>query len=71
MLVEFVDPSASTSDRVLFIVSVDDIICYGVKRKYSTGSFSRNKPTTSTRVLQELGKRYPVAHSIYTQCFER
>lgn len=53
---------------VLFTVSVEDILSHEVRHKYSA---SRGKGlTSSARVLQELGKTFPEAASLFNRCFE-
>lgn len=63
-------PSSSLSFiSSLSSVSVEDIISYGVKRKYH--SYYRSKVITSSgRLLQDLGKTLPEAASIYEKCFD-
>lgn len=48
-------------------MSVDDILSYEVRHKY----VGKSKAVTSSgRVLQELGKSYPEAASLFNRCFE-
>lgn len=50
-----------------YTVSVEDILSYGVKKKFRT---NRSKLTTpSGKVLQEVGKTSPEAADIYDKCF--
>ena len=49
------------------LVSVEDILSYGVKKKYH--SFRSKVVTPSGRVLQDLGKTLPEAAAIYDKCF--
>ena len=49
-------------------VSVEDILSFEVRHKFRV---SKGKVVTSSgRVLQELGKTYPDAASLFSQCFE-
>lgn len=49
-------------------VSVEDILSYEVRHKYHV---AKGKGVTSSgRVLQELGKTYPDAASVFNRCFE-
>ena len=49
-------------------VSVEDILSFEVRHKYHT---SKGKVVTSSgRILQELGKTYPDAASLFNRCFE-
>ena len=49
-------------------VSVEDILSYEVRHKYHSG---KGKAVTSSgRVLQELGKTFPEAASLFNRCFE-
>ena len=49
-------------------VSVEDILSYEVRHKFNG---SRGKGITSSgRVLQELGKSFPDAASLFNRCFE-
>lgn len=52
---------------MIHAVSVEDILSYGVKRRYSTGKVKQVTP--SGRVLQELGKTYPEAAELYSKCY--
>ena len=52
-----------------FIVSVDNVLSYGVRRRYTSTPTARRPFTSSGRVLQELGKVFPVARSIYQMCY--
>ncbi|XP_019848772.1 PREDICTED: small G protein signaling modulator 1-like [Amphimedon queenslandica] len=52
---------------ISFCLSVDDVLSFGVRRRYVTSS--RQPLTTSGRVLQELSKVFPVARSIYQMCY--
>ena len=49
-------------------VSVEDILSYGVKRKYQSYYRSKVIPA-SARVLQDLGKTLPEAAAVYENCF--
>ncbi len=52
---------------MVFAVSVEDILSYGVKKKYQ---YYRSKVLTpSGRVLQDVGKVLPAAAAIYDKCF--
>ena len=48
-------------------MSVEDILSYGVKRRYQ--SFRSKLITPSGRVLQDLGKSMPEAADLYDKCF--
>ena len=50
------------------IVSVEDILSYEVRSKFHV---SKGRGVTSSgRVLQELGKSFPEAASLFNRCFE-
>jgi len=52
---------------LLTLVSVEDVLSHGVKRRYHV---SKSKPITSSgKILHDLGKTYPDAASIYAKCF--
>ena len=61
--------SLSLSLSLSLIVSVDNILSYGVRRRYTSTPTVRHPLTSSGRVLQELGKIFPVARSIYQMCY--
>lgn len=68
-LITAIASSVSSSENyVNFSVSVEDILSFEVRHKYQT---SKGKVVTSSgRVLQELGKTYPDATSLFNRCFE-
>lgn len=54
---------------ISFCNSVEDILTYGVHRKYRVSGVTRNNLTSSGRVLEELSKVYPVARTVYNMCY--
>ena len=46
---------------------MEDILSYGVKRRYSNTRM--RSVTPSGRILQELGKTYPEASQLYSKCY--
>ena len=58
----------SITDIFSLPVSVEDILSYGVKRKYQ--SFRTKVIMPSGRILQDLGKSLPEAAAIYEKCFD-
>jgi len=52
----------------LCAVSVEDILSYGVKKKYQ--GYRSKGVTSSGRVLQELGRSLPEAASVYQKSFD-
>lgn len=46
-------------------VSVEDILCYGVKRRYA----SSKQLSSSAKILSDLGKTFPVAAATYEKCY--
>ncbi len=48
-------------------VSVEDVLSYGVKRRYRS---SKSKPLPpSAKVLHDLAKTHPEAATVYEKCF--
>ena len=52
---------------LIFVVSVENILSYGVKKKYQANKSKVITP--SGKVLQEVGKTLPDAADIYDKCF--
>lgn len=54
--------------HIQYTVSVEDILSFEVRSKFHV---SKGRGVTSSgRVLQELGKTFPEAASLFNQCFE-
>ncbi|CAI8058571.1 Small G protein signaling modulator 1, partial [Geodia barretti] len=55
----------SQSSFVSFCISVEEVLSYGVRKRYATSK----QLSSSAKILADLGRRFPVAAATFDKCY--